>query len=433
MLVLRVCGICIGGVRIVLVVLVPMPVFETVRVPVHVRVAEVRVIVTAVMRDLAPAGDRNPSSERNQGNARPDVECVSEAGGKYGARYPNDGCEQERRDGVAQASDGGGACRAPRTPPALPRKQRDRRPVIGDHRVQHADGDHRQNQKQRLTRHTEDLRSQGLYHSHAVVAFVLSVALLGADPSPPPIPQPSNTPAPANPCRGRSSLLAQLNRPTIGFSACAVDAQTVVLEEGYQVEQLHAQTLVQYLQGFERFGVTQNLEIDAVGPLFNRSTTQGRTSQGISDWGVGAKYQFPLRGSVTAAIDALYTTPNGAAAFTAGSSTQTLNIDAGTSISGKLGAATTLALVRNAQFSAFMPSVVLTQQIASNSQLYFEYVADSNIGPGMGARAFLDYGFQQLIGPDIEVDVEQGSTFAPVSGKGFRYFGVGFGLRLPIH
>lgn len=96
MLVLGLCGTCIGGVHVVLVMLVPVPVLDTARVPVYMRVTEVRVTMTALMRDLTPAAQRNPTAERNQGEARADVECVSETRGKYRAPYPNDGCEHER-------------------------------------------------------------------------------------------------------------------------------------------------------------------------------------------------------------------------------------------------------------------------------------------------------------------------------------------------
>jgi hypothetical protein len=79
-----------------------------------------------------------------------------------------------------------------------------------------------------------------------------------------------------------------------------------------------------------------------------------------------------------------------------------------------------------------MPSVVMTQQLWANSQFYLEYVADSNIGNGLGGRAFLDYGLQQLIGPNLELDVEQGRTFTGNAEKSFQYFGAGLGLRVPL-
>jgi hypothetical protein len=264
-----------------------------------------------------------------------------------------------------------------------------------------------------------------------MVAFVLiATALLAANASPSPSPLPTSTPG-ADPCRGPSSLLSELNRPTIGFSVCTVEPLSVTFEEGYQVQQSGGQSLVQY-QGFVRFGVTSRLEVDANGLLFNRLAGRGRVVEGLSDSGIGAKYRFQLSGPVTAAVDALYSTPNGAAAFTAGSSTEALNLDLGTNISATTGAATTLAFVRNARYVAFMPSVVVTHQVASHSQVYLEYVAQSDIGNGLGGRSFLDYGFQQLLGPNLELDVERGSTFTGDRAKAFRYFGAGFGVKFPF-
>jgi hypothetical protein len=261
---------------------------------------------------------------------------------------------------------------------------------------------------------------------------ILMAAMLAAAATPSPSPAPSSTPAAQSPCSGPAALLATINRPTVGFSTCAVVPGTAVLEEGYQVQQSGNQSLVQYPQGFERFGVRPHLEVDAFGPMFNRLTGDGKTTHGFSDAGIGAKYQLPARGAVAAAFDALYTAPNGSAPFTTGSSTETIDLDLAAPISATMGAATTLSYSRNARFASFVPAVVLTKQIAASSQLYAEYVAVSNIGNGLGGRAFLDYGFQQLIGPNVEIDVERGSTFTGDSQKSFQYFGAGFGLRIPF-
>jgi hypothetical protein len=256
--------------------------------------------------------------------------------------------------------------------------------------------------------------------------FLTAVLLAAASPSP------SSSPAP-NPCRGTSALLAELDRPTVGFSTCTVEPGSAVLEEAYQVQQSGSQSLVQYPQGFERFGIGQNVEVDVVGPIFNRLLDRGTATHGFSDTGIGAKVQVPTRGALAAAFDALYTPPNGATRFTAGSSTETINLDLAAPLSATVGAAATFAYVASAQSSAFMPSVVLTKQIGSHSQIYAEYVGVSNIGNGLGGRAFLDYGLQQLIGPNVEVDVERGGTFTGDPQKSFQYFSAGFGLRIPLH
>ncbi len=50
------------------------------------------------------------------------------------------------------------------------------------------------------------------------------------------VPRPSPSATPSDPCGGHSRLLATANRPTIGYSACAVKRDTVVFELGYQNE-----------------------------------------------------------------------------------------------------------------------------------------------------------------------------------------------------
>src|SRR5690242_16479790 len=49
-----------------------------------------------------------------------------------------------------------------------------------------------------------------------------------------PVASPSPNPEPADSCGGPGRLLATANRPTIGYSACAVKKGTAVFELGYQ-------------------------------------------------------------------------------------------------------------------------------------------------------------------------------------------------------
>lgn len=256
--------------------------------------------------------------------------------------------------------------------------------------------------------------------------------------SPSPAPSPGASAAP-DPCGGDARLLATLNRPTVGYSACAVAPGTLVLEEGYQNTQQGSgaagSTLIQYPQSFIRYGVKQGFEIDLVGPYFNKLA---RTS-GYSDGGVGFKYEFTPRGRFTIGIDGLYTGANGSPGFTSGGPTQTLNLDVAYSITPTFGVGTTLAYLstsgfdaagKKSRFNVFLPSFVLTTQLANKYQLYSEYVYASKLAPDMGGRAFFDFGVQKLLGKRFELDIEEGISTTPDPNLKFNYVGIGFGWQI---
>lgn len=264
-----------------------------------------------------------------------------------------------------------------------------------------------------------------------MLALIAAAAL--ATPSPAPSPTP-------DPCGGETRLLATLNRPTIGYSACAVAPRTVVFEEGYQLErQGSGQTLTQYPQSFIRIGVAQRLELDAIGPSYNRVAGNGSSTAGFQDSGIGFKYELAPKGDCTIGFDGLYTSPNGSSAFTNGGYTAAANGDLACSLTSSFGIATTqeFGTVSGARadgtfgrYLLWTPSIVATEQFAGGNQLYFEYVYQSKIAPDAGGRAFLDYGIQHLIGSHVEVDAEMGHALTGNAAQTFNYVGVGFGVQL---
>lgn len=243
-----------------------------------------------------------------------------------------------------------------------------------------------------------------------------------------------------DPCGGPSRLLATLNRPTIGYSACAVAAHTVVFEEGYQFQRGGGQTLIQYPQSFVRYGIAPRLEVDLIGPEYNRAiSSAGSPRDGLSDSGIGFKVELPPHGRWTLGLDGLYTTPNGSPQFTFGGTTLTANADVSYAVTPSVSLGTTQAFSAASgveangsavRYGLWMPSVVLTKQLNGENQLYAEYVYQSATAPGAGGRAYVDYGLQHLIGPRLEVDAELGDAFSANPRLRFNYVGVGLGFQL---
>lgn len=256
-------------------------------------------------------------------------------------------------------------------------------------------------------------------------------------------PSPSAVPdAPSDPCGGPTGLFATLDRPTIGYSACAVPSGSIVLEEGYQNQSQGGASpavLTTYPQGFERIGVADRLEVDLIGPAYNRLRTTSTVSSGYDDIGVGAKFELPPRGRFTYAFDGLFQAATGTGGFGAGGPTSVANVDIAYAASSAVGLGTTLATGvssgttpsgRVARYGYFLPSFVVTAQIPNAYQFYAELVGQTKLAPGAGGHVFTDFGLQKLLGPNVEVDGEYGRSFTPVGGSRFHDVGLGVGLRV---
>src|SRR3984957_1549736 len=242
------------------------------------------------------------------------------------------------------------------------------------------------------------------------------------------LPQPSPSPPPPAPCGGPSRLLATANRPTIGYSACAVKRDTAVFELGYQNEvrgTAQAGAVISDVpQNFLRLGVASRFEFDVIGPNYEATRSYapggaGTTTHGVTGSGLGVKYELPQAGRWTLAFDGLYTGPNGSPFLTAGNATLTLNFEGSYALSPTTGIGTTIAVSSTGgnearghlQYGVTMPSFVVTTQIPHFYQFYAEYVLVSKVGPDQGARAFTDFGVQKLLGSRTEIDLESGPPF----------------------
>jgi hypothetical protein len=277
-----------------------------------------------------------------------------------------------------------------------------------------------------------------------------SVAAI-ASPAPGGSPSPATTAAPspaADPCGGPARLLATANRPTVGFSTCAVQLGTAVFELGYQ-NQTNGEGSIgsvqsQAPQNFLRLGIARRFELDVIGPNYEQTRTFSPghgdvVEHGVADYGAGFKAQLPPSGRWNVAFDGLYTPPNGSPFLTAGNATFTGNFDAAYAIgsSGSLG--TTIAVSSSGGFAAdgsharyglMVPSVVLTEQIPHYYQFYVEYVFVSKLAPDLGGRAFTDFGVQKLLGSRTEIDLEYGHAFTGVPALKFNYVGAGLVVQL---
>jgi len=264
---------------------------------------------------------------------------------------------------------------------------------------------------------------------------IILIFVVLASPAPSPSPAAS---AASDPCGGApTNLLAALNRPTIGFSACALKPHESVWELGYNnVPQSDGSRTAVYPQGFIRFGAARQVELDIIGPNYQVQNTAGNLQRGFTDSGIGAKYEFFQDASNVAAIDFLYSVPTGAPAFTAGAPTATVNFDYGRSLSPASGFGITLGVQstyaqalsrRSARFVAWLPSVSFTTLTDPRTQFYAEAYGQTPLRPDGGTLFGIDGGVQYLLTPNVEVDAELGQTATDLVHG--HYIGLGFGVR----
>lgn len=279
-------------------------------------------------------------------------------------------------------------------------------------------------------------------------ALVAAAAIAGSAPaataSPPP---PTDATAASDPCGGPDRLLATADRPTVGFSPCAVAAGTVVFELGYQNQVNGARdsgyVQSQVPQNFLRFGIAPRFELDVIGPNYLRTRSYGTAGSGIAsgvaDSGLGFKFELPPSSRWGVAFDGLYTGPNGSKTLTAGNATATVTLDAAYALTPSTGLGTTIAVSSgggyaadgtHARYGVTEPSFVVTQQLPGRYQLYAEYVFVSKLAPDLGGRAFFDGGVQKLLGDRTEIDVEYGHAFTAVPALRFNYVGAGVVIQL---
>jgi hypothetical protein len=260
-----------------------------------------------------------------------------------------------------------------------------------------------------------------------IILIFAALAAVGPSPTPSPAPDVCGSP--------RNNLLATLNRPSIGFSACAVKPGEGVTELGYQ-NAPGDPGLVQFPQGFLRFGATNGAELDFIGPAYAMLHAGGTRTQGAYDSGIGAKYEWWHDRSRALATDFLYTAPTGAAQFTAGAPTETLNLDYTMPLSGVFSIASTLGMQssyaaaldgRGARFFSSLPSLILTDQWNPRAQAFVEGFGQTRTRPDGGALVGLDAAFQYLLAPEVEIDMEAGRTITDVTRQ--HYVGFGFGVR----
>lgn len=268
-------------------------------------------------------------------------------------------------------------------------------------------------------------------------ARVAAVAQVSPTPQPSASPAPSATPpVPSDPC---GSLLSIVNRPTFGTGVCTVRTGHVDLENGYTnavTTGAGGTNVAIYPQSLVRIGtVDPHLDFE-IGPIGeNHSSAAGLPVDGLSDLGVGAKYELGYSSRALWGVYANVTIPTGAAAFSAGNAQFTGDFDWGYTIDSEFSVSGTLGFNALSGYNsgglpqsyfAFIPTLELAAALPGGpSQIGAEYAFFSAAGPNLGSKSFIDFVYQRDFGTHVQFDVEYGIQPTVINGQQQHYWGAG--------
>ncbi len=277
--------------------------------------------------------------------------------------------------------------------------------------------------------------------SFAGPAFAQSVtATPAASPSaglPAPSPSPAATPSgPSDPC---TTILAIVNRPTIGTGVCAVQPSHVMIETGYTnlaTSGGNGTATGEYPQMLIRVGTLPHLDFEIAPPSYNQSSP----ASGYSDISFGAKYELGYTSRWVYGVNAAATEPTGSTAFTAGGSSYTGNFNWGYTLSPVISASGTLGFNSFAagfgphgnlqHYSAFIPTLEFVASLPAASQVFAEGAYFSQAGFGLPSRWYYDFGYQKDVSRKVQLDIEYGFSPTAINGQTQHYVGGGVSLYL---
>lgn len=239
-----------------------------------------------------------------------------------------------------------------------------------------------------------------------------------------------------DPCGGPSAFLSIVDRPTIGDSVCAVPFKKAVLELGTQyLNLIHSTGHEQNFPEAEfRLGLPANNEFVLLLPNYiHQSITPG---SGFSATTVGIKHGIGYTKNWAAALEGLFTLPNGSAAFGSKGLGATFNgilsytLNPKVNMTFMLGGSTETqsSLEGGQRFSSINPDMILTYSLNPKTDLYGEVYGQSKTGPGNGSGFNFDGGIIYLLLPRFTIDLEIGQRISGNLGGFERYIGAGMAM-----
>jgi len=259
----------------------------------------------------------------------------------------------------------------------------------------------------------------------------------------PPVASPAPSPAPSGPSDPCTAMLAIVTRPTVTTSVCVVKPDHLLLETGWTNTVTAGPgggNTAAYPQALVRIPTNiRRIEFDWTPPTYERSSVGGTVVGGASDMAFGAKWEAGYNAKSSWGANAFVTVPSGDAAFTAGGTQYTVNVNGSYALNSVFSLGSTLGFNSLTgfgsngsvqRFTSFVPSLVLTAGLPNSSQPFVEYAYFSHAGLGLGGKSLVDFGYARDFGQHVQADVEYGVSPTKINGQTQHYLGAGLSFML---
>lgn len=234
------------------------------------------------------------------------------------------------------------------------------------------------------------------------------------------------------------SLIAIVDRPTIGDSPCVVPYGKIVLEQGYQYQKLPQTGYGQnFPQAALRLGLPKHSELVVVLPNEIKQTITPHS--GLTASTVGIKHEMGFSENWTATLESLLTLPSGSDNFGSHGLGAAFNGIFSYNLTSQLNLTFMLGVTSDTQsdndggqrFNSINPDLVMSWSPIETISLYGEIYGQSKMGPGQGSGFNMDTGIIYLLTKNITIDLEWGHHVSGVYSNFEQYIGAGFAIIFP--
>lgn len=242
-----------------------------------------------------------------------------------------------------------------------------------------------------------------------------------------------------NLCGGPTALLNIIDRPTAAYSACVIPSNNVIIESGYQYQQLsHSAGYAQNLPEAElRLGLPANNEFLVLLPNYNHQSLIPHS--GYSATTLGIKHGTSFFQNWVSAVLALFTLPDGSAGFGSkgagvevnGIFSYTFNPQFNMTIMIGGSSSTQSSYAGGQRYASINPDLVIAYSPIDKLSIYGEVYGQTKTSPNEGFGLNFDGGLIYLLLPNVSVDLELGQR---ITGNldGFTHY-IGSGLVVYFH
>lgn len=237
-----------------------------------------------------------------------------------------------------------------------------------------------------------------------------------------------------NSCEG---ILALVDRPSVAFSACTAPSKTVLIENGYNYQQLDQSGFAHVLPQTElRLGLIANTELDIFPAVYSwqsapRQLGWGSTSIGLKHIAYFDAHQLiTLQGSIAP--------PSGGVNYGSRKTgflvngIYNYNFDSGLGISALMGVQSVIQPPNagSEQYYSVNPILIVGWPWLDELNSYIEFYGQSKTAPTEGWGVNADAGLIFMVSSNLTIDLVYGHRISGLLNNMGQYVGGGFVVKL---